>query len=178
MATPAQAEKFDSLQMRDVAAVKVPVDADAVAKRLSEAITFPTVSNQDRKDFDEKAFAGLQQFLVETYPLVHKTLRRELVGDPRTFSLLYTWTGKNPSLPPVVLMGHQDVVPVVPGTESQWQHGAFSGDIAEGYIWGRGSLDNKVSILAILEAVEMHLKKVFQPTRTIWLSVKMKRSRL
>lgn len=163
------ARTFDSLQMKNVALVNVQVDANAAAKRLSKAITFATVSNQDRKDFDEAAFRAWHQYLVDTYPLVHKTLKREIVGDPRKFSLLYTWEGKNPSLPPVVLMAHQDVVPVVPGTESQWEHGAFSGDIAGGYIWGRGSLDDKIMVLAILEAVEMHLQKNFQPNRTILL---------
>lgn len=161
--------EFDSLQMKNIAVVEVPVDADVAAKRLSKAITFTTVSNQDRSDFDEKAFNDFHQYLVDAYPLVHKTLKREILGDPRKFSLLYTWSGKNPSLPPIVLMGHQDVVPVVPGTEQQWEHDAFSGDIADGYIWGRGSLDDKIMILAIMEAVEMHLKQGFRPTRTIYL---------
>lgn len=67
-------------------------------------------------------------------------------------------------------MGHQDVVPVVPGTEKQWDHDAFSGDIADGYIWGRGSLDDKVMVMGILEAVEMQLAAGFQPKRTIYLS--------
>ena len=78
--------------------------------------------------------------------------------------------GSDPSLEPVVLMGHQDVVPVVPGTEKQWEHGPFSGDIAGGYIWGRGSLDDKITVLAVLEAVEMQLKKGFKPKRTIYLA--------
>lgn len=160
---------FDSLQMKNVAVVKVPVDADAAAERLSKAITFPTVSNQDRSDFDEKAFDDFHQYLVDTYPLVHANLKREILGDPRKFSLLYTWEGRDPSLAPVVLMGHQDVVPVVPGTEKEWEHDPFSGDIADGYVWGRGSLDDKVMILAILEAVEMHLEDGFQPTRTVYL---------
>lgn len=160
---------FDSLQMKDVVVVEVSVDSDVAAKRLAKAITFRTISNQDREDFDEKAFNDFHQYLLETYPLVHKTLKREILGHPRKFSLLYTWAGKNPSLPPIVLMAHQDVVPVVPGTEEQWEHGAYSGDIADGYVWGRGSLDDKLPILAILEAIELHLKQGFQPTRTIYL---------
>jgi len=155
--------------MNGVKKVDIKVDANAAAKRLSKAITFRTISNQDRDDFDEQAFRDWHQYLVDTYPNVHKTLKREVVGSPRPFSLVYTWEGKNPSLPPVVLMGHQDVVPVVPGTESQWEHDAYSGDIADGYIWGRGSLDDKIMILGILEAIEMRLKDGFQPTRTVYL---------
>ena len=149
--------------------VNIPVDANAAAKRLSAAIKFKTISNQDRKDFDEKAFKGFHKFLVKTYPLAHKAMKREVLGDPRKFSLLYTWEGTNPALAPVVLMGHQDVVPVVPGTESQWEHDAYSGDIAGGYVWGRGSLDDKQMLLGIFEAIEMHLKKGFKPVRRIIL---------
>jgi len=160
---------FSSLQMKVVNKVDIQVDADAAAKRLSKAITYRTISNQDRDDFDEQAFLDFHKYLAETYPLVHKTLKKEVIGAPRSFSLLYTWEGKKPSLPPVVLLAHQDVVPVVPGTESQWEHDAYSGDIADGYIWGRGSLDDKVMILSTLEAIEMRLKEGFQPTRTILL---------
>ena len=118
-------ENFGSLQMKGVAAVPVPVDVDAAATRLSKAITFPTISNQDRADFDEKAFDGLHRYLESAFPLVHKKLKRETLGEPRRFSLLYTWEGKDPSLPAIVLMGHQDVVPVVPGTEKIWEHPPF-----------------------------------------------------
>jgi len=162
-------KEFNSLQMNNVSKVEISVDSDAAAKRLSQAITYRTISNQDRSDFDEQAYKDFHKYLVETYPLVHKNLKREILGSPRAFSLLYTWEGKIPSLPPVVLLAHQDVVPVVPGTEQKWQHDAYSGDIADGYIWGRGSLDDKIMILAILEAVEMQLKAGFQPTRTIYL---------
>lgn len=169
--TYARAEKaFDSQQMQGVNVVNVPVDAQAAANRLSSGVKFPTISNQDRKDFDEKAFKDWHAFLERTYPLAHKTLKRELIGDPRSYSLLYTWTGTNPALAPIILMGHQDVVPVVPGTEGQWEHDPFSGDIADGYVWGRGTLDDKVMIQAILEAIEMHLMKGFKPNRTIYLA--------
>jgi len=162
-------KEFDSLQTPGVTPVTVPVDADAAAGRLAKAITFRTISNQDRQDFDEQAFRDFHKYLEDSYPALHGTLEREVLGHPRPFSLLYTWAGKDPSLPPIVLMGHQDVVPVVPGTEKQWEHDAYSGDIADGYVWGRGSLDDKIMILAILEAVEMHVKEGFQPTRTIYL---------
>jgi len=161
---------FTSLQMQGVAKVDLRIDADAAAQRLSKAIRFKTVSNQDRSDFDEGAFTDFHAYLQETFPRLHAALKREVLGDPRAYSLLYTWTGQDPSLPPVVLMAHLDVVPVVPGTESEWEHDAFSGDIADGYVWGRGSLDDKVMILAIMEAIEMRLAAGFQPTRTTFLA--------
>ncbi len=161
---------FTSLQMQGVAKVDLRIDAEAAADRLSRAIRFRTVSNQDRSDFDADAFTGFHSYLRETFPRLHATLQPEVLGDPRAHSLLYTWTGRDPSLPPVVLMAHLDVVPVVPETEDQWEHDAFSGDIADGYVWGRGSLDDKVMVLAIMEAVEMRLAAGFRPTRTTYLA--------
>jgi len=163
------AQRLESMQMRDVPPVQVQVDAAAAAKRLAKAVTFPTISNQDRADFDANAYKGFHRFLETSFPRTHRALRREVVGDPRPFTLLYTWQGKEPSLAPVVILAHQDVVPVVPGTEGQWTHGAYSGDVADGYVWGRGSLDDKLPLMAVLEAIEMHLAKGFQPERTFYL---------
>lgn len=148
----------------------IDIDAMAAAKRLSGGIQFPTISNQDRTDFDIQAFEGYHRYLETTYPLVHKSLKRELLGEGREYSLLYTWEGTNPDLAPIVLMGHQDVVPVAPGTEGNWEHDAYSGHIDGKYIWGRGSLDDKIMIHAILEAIETQLKQGLQPERTIYLS--------
>jgi carboxypeptidase PM20D1 len=94
-------------------------------------------------------------------------LQRETVG---AYSLLYTWQGSDPSLKPILLIGHMDVVPVEPGTRSQWQHDPFGGEIAEGFIWGRGAIDNKSAVVGTLEAVEMLLAEGFQPVRTVYLA--------
>jgi len=160
-------QNFSSMQMKGVKPVKIDVDVEAAAKRLSKAVQFRTISNQDRSDFDGKAFEGYHKYLVEAYPNVHKTLNRELLGKPRPYSLLYTWEGKNPSLPPVVFMAHQDVVPIAEESRDQWKVEPFSGAIKDGYIWGRGALDDKNQIHALLEAAEMKIKEGFQPTRTI-----------
>ncbi|MCG9632871.1 M20 family peptidase [Vibrio sp. Isolate30] len=160
-------QDFSSMQMQGVEQVEVKVDLEGAAQRLSQAVQFPTISNQDRSDFDEEAFNNYHDFLVQSYPLVHKTLKRELVGDPRPFSLIYTWEGKDPSLPPAVFMAHQDVVPIAEESRDQWEVEPFSGEIKDGYIWGRGSLDDKNQIHAILEATEMKIKEGFQPERTI-----------
>lgn len=160
-------QDFSSMQMQGIEQMEVKVDLEGAAQRLSRAVQFPTISNQDRSDFDEQAFTSYHRFLEKSYPLVHKHLEREEVGDPRPFSLIYTWEGKNPSLPPAVFMAHQDVVPVAEESRDQWEVAPFSGEIKDGYIWGRGSLDDKNQIHAILEATEMKLKEGFQPERTI-----------
>jgi carboxypeptidase PM20D1 len=98
---------------------------------------------------------------------VHESLTREVVGD---LSLLYTWEGTEPDLDPVVFMGHMDVVPVIPGTEEDWTYDPFGGVVADGYVWGRGAMDDKVSVVSVLEAVELLLNEGYRPRRTIYLA--------
>ncbi|AFU99337.1 M20 family peptidase [Simiduia agarivorans] len=162
-------EKFTSKQMQGVEQVTIEVDVDAAAARLAKAITFKTISNQDRNDFDTKAFSDYHAYLEETYPNVHKTMKKEVLGDPRPYSLLFTWEGKDPSLQPALFYAHQDVVPVPEDSLSQWDQEPWAGAIADGYIWGRGVLDDKNQIHAILEAAEMKIKEGWQPSRTIYL---------
>ncbi len=149
LATHAGAEQdFSSMQMQGVERVTVEVDVDAAAKRLSRAVQFPTISNQDRDDFDVEAFEGYHEFLEEAYPNVHKTLKKEVLGDPRPYSLLYTWEGKDKSLPPALFYAHMDVVPVPEESRDQWKQDPFAGTVADGYIWGRGVLDDKTRFTA------------------------------
>ncbi|NJD20593.1 MAG: M20/M25/M40 family metallo-hydrolase, partial [Gemmatimonadetes bacterium] len=149
------------------AAATVEVDPQAAAERLAGAVRFPTISHERVEDTDTAAFLALHDYLAATYPLVHANLTRERVAD---LSLLYTWEGTEPGPEPVVLMGHMDVVPVVPGTEADWLHDPFGGDVADGAVWGRGSMDDKVSVVAILEAVEALLAQGFRPRRTVYLA--------
>jgi carboxypeptidase PM20D1 len=143
------------------------VDARAAAGRLAGALRFPTVSHEGGANVEAAAFQGLHQYLQQTFPRVHATLTREVVNG---YSLLYTWKGRKPDLPPVLLMSHQDVVPVEPGTEKDWTHSAFSGFMDDAWVWGRGSLDDKVGVLGLLEAAETLLGRGFQPDRTIYFA--------
>lgn len=145
----------------------VPVDTSAAVQRLSGAVRFPTISHEDPADTDTAAFLALHDYLEAEYPRVHASLNRERVSG---LSLLYTWAGTESDLDPVVLMGHLDVVPVIPGTEGDWTHPAFAGAVADGYVWGRGTMDDKVSVLSVLEAVEALLGDGFQPRRTYYLA--------
>ena len=142
------------------------VDLERYSKNLSDAIKIKTISNVDESKVDWAAFDELHALFEERYPLVHKTLKKEVVGKA---SLLYTWEGKNPDLDPIALLGHQDVVPVSAGTEQDWEHEPFSGDVADGYIWGRGAVDMKNHVVGVLEAVETLLEDGFVPERTVLL---------
>lgn len=162
-----RALRMESRQMTGVEPVEIAVDETGAAQRFARALTYPTISNQDRTDVDSAAFRGLHDYFEATYPEVHTILHRETVGG---LSLLYTWEGTDPSLTPVVLMGHLDVVPVVPGTESDWEHDPFGGVVADGYVWGRGAIDDKSSVVSILEAVETLLATGHRPARTFYLA--------
>ena len=135
--------------------------------RFTAALRFPTISTQDSSSFDPAPFLALHQWLAESFPNVSRRLTREVVAD---YSLLYTWTGSDPTLDPVLLMGHLDVVPVEPGTESRWKHPPFAGVVADSFVWGRGTLDDKASVMAILEAVDWLVAQGFEPRRSIYLA--------
>lgn len=139
---------------------------DAMIERLAAAIRIPTISHQDPADDDPAVFQAFRDLLEASYPALHANLRRELVGE-RT--LLYTWEGRDASLRPVVLMAHQDVVPVEPGTESRWEQPPFSGAVAGGFVWGRGTLDTKAKLTALCEAIEILAASGFRPQRTTHL---------
>ncbi len=150
-------------------AALAPFDEDAAVARFAEALRYPTVSVPPPAERDTAAFLALHRHLDQSYPLVREHLTRERVGRP-ALSLLYTWEGTDPSRAPVVLMGHLDVVPVIPGTEDEWTHPPFSGTVADGAVWGRGAMDDKVSVLAVLQAVDLLLAMGHRPSRTIYLA--------
>ncbi len=143
------------------------IDEEQAAERLARSVRLRTISHGPGAAVEKEAFRSLHKFLSRSYPKVHATLTREIVND---YSLLYTWKGADTSLKPILLLAHTDVVPVDSGTENIWTHPPFSGLIAGGYIWGRGTMDDKVSVLGILEAGELLLAEGFQPRRTIYLA--------
>jgi carboxypeptidase PM20D1 len=156
-----------SRQIDVAAATPIAVDAQAAAERLAGAVRLRTISFDDRPDASAEAFVGLHDYLARQFPLVHRTLQLEKVGQ---YSLLYTWPGSDPSLKPVMLMAHQDVVPIAPGTENDWLHDPFAAEIADGYVWGRGAWDDKSNLLSVLEALEMLVAGGVRPRRTIMLA--------
>ncbi|HZZ35072.1 MAG TPA: M20 family peptidase [Caulobacteraceae bacterium] len=154
----------------DLAAVKlaapITIDNARAAQRLGEAVRILTISHQDPAENQPAEWEKLHAWLEATYPAAHRAMRRDIVAN-RT--LVYTWPGSDPSLPPIILMAHQDVVPVTEGTEKDWKHPPFSGEIADGAVWGRGSVDDKGSLVALFEAVEALSSQGFAPRRTVIL---------
>ncbi len=142
------------------------VNVARAAEHLGAAIRFQTVSHQDAAENQQGEWDKLLAWLQVTYPNAHRVMKREVVG---THGLLYTWSGSDPALQPIVLMAHQDVVPVTAGTEKDWKYPAFSGQIAEDAVWGRGSVDDKGSLITLFEAFDGLAKQGYQPKRTVLL---------
>lgn len=157
------------LPSRQLAVAPAParsIDADAVAQRLSEAIRFPTIAySDDPAQLQSAAFEALHAWLAERYPLLHRTLAVERVG---AHGLLYTWSGTDPSLEPILLLAHQDVVPA--DNAERWTRPPFEGRIEEGFVWGRGAIDDKGALVAICEAVERLIAEGHAPARTVLLA--------
>ena len=141
--------------------------SDQVFQNLSKAIQFKTISFNEEAVPDSAEFLGFHRFLEATFPLVHSQLTLEKIN---TYSLLYKWQGSDPSLKPIILMSHQDVVPVDEPTLQQWEAGPFEGKITDTHIIGRGTLDDKGTLMGVLEAVEKLLSENYVPARTIYIA--------
>lgn len=143
------------------------VVGDEVLDNFSKAVQIPTISYNLETEPDSAVFIRFRNFLQETYPLIDSVLNRKIINK---YSLLYTWEGTDPKLKPIILMSHQDVVPIDEPTKDKWQEPPFSGAIKEGVLWGRGSLDDKSSLIGIMEAVERLIAEGYKPSRTIYLA--------
>jgi len=141
-------------------------NADLFVKHLSEMVQIPTISCVNPDDMDMDAYFALHKYLEETYPLVHQKMTREVIGR---CGLLYHWkgNGKSDKLP-LMLTAHQDVVPE--GDHSMWIHPPFSGEVADGYVWGRGTTDSKCNIQGYMDALELLIADGFEPEYDLYFA--------
>lgn len=137
---------------------------DPAVARLQALVRIPTVSDRDRSRVDAAAFDRLLDELRTQFPVLHERLD---ITRVTTHGLLMRWSGRSQHRP-VVLMAHLDVVPV--DESAPWRHPAFSAEVADGAIWGRGTLDDKGCVAAICEAVERLLEAGYVPAQDVWLS--------
>jgi carboxypeptidase PM20D1 len=155
-----------SRQIQVPPAPPLAVDESAVAAKLAGAVRLRTVSSLADPEANADQFRQFHAYLQERFPRVHLALQRETVGG---YSLLYTWPGSNPTARPIALLAHHDVVPIEPGTEAKWSWGAFTGEVRDGHVWGRGAWDDKGNLIAQMEAVEMLLATGFRPRQTVYI---------
>ncbi|MCB0640894.1 MAG: M20 family peptidase [Phaeodactylibacter sp.] len=155
---------FSSKQLKVDAVILEPV-SDQVFARLSEAVRIPTVSHNLK--VDTLPFRQLDSLLLRSFPKTMAQLERLPVPG---LGLAFKWPGKNPNLQPILLTGHMDVVPAQSDTTDGWTYLPFSGEQAEGFIWGRGTLDDKMQIMGLFEAVESLLSDGYYPQRSVYFA--------
>lgn len=163
----ANAWRKSSQQITAAPVAPVAIDEQAAAQRLGAAVRLQTIASATDADQSADAFRALHELIAASFPAFHAAAKREIVAN---YSLLYTWEGSDPKAAPIALLAHQDVVPIAPGTEGDWQVPPFSGAVKDGFIWGRGSWDDKGNLFSILEAVEQLAKENFRPKRTVYLA--------
>ncbi len=159
---------FDDVQLAPAEDLpQIALDKDAVVQRFAASIRMRTISHDDRSNFDADAFRAFHDFLRQSFPLVHDRAEITIIND---YSLVFHVAGSDPGLKPALFMGHMDVVPVDDVTMAEWTHDPFAGTIADGMIWGRGTMDDKLSVMSFLEATEALLAGGYQPSRSLYLA--------
>lgn len=154
--TPTYGEKIKTLE-------ELPTQS---LEHLAEAIQIKTETPNDALQFDTVQFFKYRHFIETAYPTLHQQLPRNIVDS---FNYIYYWKGTDTSLLPMVLMAHYDVVPVEASAIALWHAKPYGGEIKDGYLWGRGVLDDKSSMISILEASEQLLKKGYKPKQSLYL---------
>lgn len=137
-----------------------PEELDTAAEKLGAMVRVPTVSRKEDEDLSQ--FYAYHKVLEEQFPLLHQHLEKTVLQG----TLLYRWKGKDASRQPILLMGHQDVVPA---TDEGWSVPAFSGQVVNGDLYGRGSMDCKSTMYVEMQAVEELLAEGYTPDRDVYL---------
>ncbi|AXR08215.1 M20/M25/M40 family metallo-hydrolase [Salinimonas sediminis] len=157
-------EATDTVTTRQVSVPELP----QVLAHLSEAIQIKTLSTEEPDSQTRAAFTAFGKWLQSSYPLVHQHAQLTRLNE---FTLLYRWPGSDKSAQPVLLSAHYDVVPVNPDTLSQWQYPPFAGTVTEQAVWGRGALDDKGSVVALMESVEHAIKNHSTPGADVYIAL-------
>jgi len=138
-------------------------DGDAAVSALQQLVRCKTVSYYDSSLEDDGEFEKLIGLLPSLYPEVFRVCSFQRLPDR---ALLFCWEGKRHDAPSV-MMAHYDVVPV---NEDQWEKDPFCGDIVDGVMWGRGTLDTKVTVNGVLSAANTLISRGFVPENDIYFA--------
>ncbi|MEM7067783.1 MAG: M20/M25/M40 family metallo-hydrolase [Pseudomonadota bacterium] len=148
-----------------ISEVKLPeVDADNVARLLSKAIQFQTISHPLGEPGRPEDYAGFLNWVGNAFPHATAAMNRTVVSG---FTPIYHWKGSNPDGGAILISGHYDVVPI----EGEWSRDPWAGEIADGFVWGRGTLDMKGAVVSLLHAVDQLAEAGFQPKRDIYIAL-------
>ena len=156
--------KFSSKQVKIDPAPDLLLNEN-ITSRLTQAIQIPTISYDTH--IDTVAFVAFNQYLDSLFPVITTQLDTHTIND---FSRIYKWHGQNTTLKPILLMAHIDVVPVEADTREAWTTAPFSGKIIDGHVYGRGAIDDKLSLIGMLEAIDLLIAEEYLPNRTVYLA--------
>lgn len=159
--------QLGNTQIEPQANPQVTWDENGMIRRFSQAIQYQTISGDEGAELDSAAFNEFLTFLRVSFPRVHNTMDDTLFSN---YTPLYYWQGTDPSLDPILLMGHYDVVPIDSTDIAGWTQPPFSGSVEDGYVWGRGAMDNKFTVMALLETAEYLIAEGYQPRRSIYFA--------
>lgn len=137
------------------------LDSNRIIESFQNMVKFKTISSYKWEEVDNTQFVGFRKYLVERYPLVNSKCKLDYIGPN---GVVYYLKGKEPG-EPAVIMSHYDVVEV--GTK--WLHDPFGAEIIDGVIWGRGTIDNKCTLLGAMEGLEYLLKNNYVPQHDLYL---------
>jgi len=140
-----------------------------LSEKLSKAIQLDTISSKV-EDQKPNVFNDYHRLVESLFPLIHAHCEKTIINE---YSLIYKWSGQSTgekTLKPIIIIAHFDVVPIELSTLDQWQYPPFSGTLADEFIWGRGALDTKVTMITSMEAVERLIEKGYVPNRDIYLA--------
>lgn len=144
---------------------------DRIIEWHTGAVKIPSQNYDDMgevgKDPRWEVFADFHEYLETSFPLVYKTFTVEKI---LTYGLVFEWQGSDSSKQPLMLTGHQDVVPINPATVPNWKYPPFSGHYDGEWIYGRGGSDDKSGLIGIMAALELLIESGFQPSRSLVLA--------
>lgn len=143
------------------------IDIQKAVDRLSGGIKIPTISQMNSDKIDYTHFVNFNRYLRREFPRVFNTLESYTINK---HSLILKWNGAQPLKKPVLFMAHMDVVPIDGQSLDQWTHPPFGGKADEEIIWGRGTMDCKGNLFAIMESVDQLISNGFQPAQTIYIA--------
>jgi carboxypeptidase PM20D1 len=142
-------------------------DMQKEVETFAKALTYPTIVSMDYEATDFGPFEDFRIFLKESFPRVHETCDLTMIN---THSMVFHWKGKNAELLPILFLAHYDVVPAAEETLANWTYPPFSGTIADGNIYGRGTLDDKNELMSLMQTAENLMAQSFTPERDIYFA--------
>ncbi|CEN59255.1 hypothetical protein ASPCAL01707 [Aspergillus calidoustus] len=167
---PALSPKSHEIEQSILAKTSSPTYHKSIITKLTGLIQIPSESYDDLgpigTDPRWDIFYSIEEYIKKEYPAVFETVT---LDHANTHGLILTWEGSIPAsqAKPILMLAHQDVVPVLPETVTEWTHPPYEGYFDGEIIWGRGATDDKGYMISLLESLDLLISSGFKPKRTV-----------